>query len=221
MRKQELRRSKRRKVKGKYHRVVDATNPFPVSPDRKRKYDNEEGEGSLIEELVHVSENYVSDEDPDYNPDDDEGEDSVDSLEDEDDDEDEADEDEEQHESEAKMSEEQDESEATMSGEQDESEAKMSEEHEAVTQGSSLQEATQPKQTAVVNGVGKKGKGEQTAAKNYSKTETKPEVTSTKAAQVKNAGKTAIGAKKAEAMKANGTTGKECGGDAVEGRIVI
>lgn len=209
MRKQELRRSKRRKVKGKYHRVVDATNPFPVSPDRKRKYDNEEGEGSLIEELVHVSENYVSDEDPEYNPDDEEEEESVDSLEDEDDDEDEADEDEERHESEAKMSEEQDESEAKMSGEQNESEVKMSEEHEAVTQGSSLQETTQPKQTAVVNGVEKKGKGVQTT-------------TTTKAAQVKtDAGKTAIGAKKAEAMKTNGTTGKECGGNTVEGRIVI
>ena len=221
MRKQELRRSKRRKVKGNYRRVVDATNPFPVSPDRKRKYENQEGDGSLIEELVHVSENYVSDEDPDYNPDNDEGEDSVDSLEDEDDDEDEADEDEEQHESEAKMTEEKDESEAKLSEEQDESKTKVSEEPEAATQGSSLQETTQPKQTAVAHGVGKKGKGVQTTTKNCNKTETKPEVTSTKAAQVKNAGKTAIGAKKAEAMKANGTTGKECGSDTVEGRIVI
>ena len=198
VRKQKLRRSKRRTVKGKYTRVVDATNPFPVSPERKRKYDNEEGEGSLIEELIHISENYVSDEDSDYNPDNDEGEDSVDSLEDEDedDDEEEADEDEEQDETEAKMSE-----------EQNESGGKMSDEHEAATQ--ETKETTQPEQKAIVNGVGKKEKGEQPTAKNCSKTETKLEVSATKVAQVKNAEQTAIGAKnkeeKAEAMK--GTKG--------------
>lgn len=47
--------------------MMDGTDAFSVSPDRKRKY--EQGEGTLIEELIHISENYDSDEDPDYIPD--------------------------------------------------------------------------------------------------------------------------------------------------------
>ena len=75
-------------MKGDYHRIIDASEPFSVSPDRKRKYDKEEGEEALIEELIHVSESYKSDEDADYVPDDDEDEESE-SSEDEDDDDDE------------------------------------------------------------------------------------------------------------------------------------
>ena len=93
-RKQKLRRSKRLSVKGDYHRIIDASEPFPVSPDRKRKYDKEEGEEALIEELIHVSESYKSDEDADYVPDDDEDEESESSEEDDDEDEDDDDDDE-------------------------------------------------------------------------------------------------------------------------------
>jgi len=87
-RKQKLRRSKRLTVKGDYHRIIDASEPFPVSPDRKRKYDKEEGEEALIEELIHVSESYKSDEDADYVPDDDEDEESESSEDDDDEDDD-------------------------------------------------------------------------------------------------------------------------------------
>ena len=87
-RKQKLRRSKRLTVKGDYHRIIDASEPFLVSPERKRKYDKEEGEEALIEELIHVSESYKSDEDSDYVPDDDEDEESESSEDDDDEDDD-------------------------------------------------------------------------------------------------------------------------------------
>lgn len=83
-RKQKLRRSTRYKPKGDYHRIIEASEPFPVSPERKRKFDKEEGEETLTVELINVRQDYASDEDPDYVPDDDEQEDSE-SLEDEDD----------------------------------------------------------------------------------------------------------------------------------------
>ena len=101
-RRQNLRRSKRRKVKGNYHRMMDATDAFSVSPDRKRKY--EQGEGTLIEELIHVSENYDSDEDPDYIPDNDEDDSETSDDEEEDEGGDRADTKEEQNQSKTKVS---------------------------------------------------------------------------------------------------------------------
>ena len=62
-------RSSRYKPKAEYSRIIDASQPFPVSPERKRRYDREDEDGALIVELIHVSEDYVSDEDPDYVPD--------------------------------------------------------------------------------------------------------------------------------------------------------
>lgn len=80
--KHEPRRSKRQ-VKGNYRRMVNEADPFASSPDRKRKYEQGESEGTLTEQLVYVSDSYVSDEDPDFHPDDDE--DSEASTEDEED----------------------------------------------------------------------------------------------------------------------------------------
>ena len=79
-------RSTRYKPKAEYSRIIDASQPFPVSPERKRRYDREAEDGALIVELIHVSEDYVSDEDPDYVPDEADLEKSE-SSEDEDDDE--------------------------------------------------------------------------------------------------------------------------------------
>ncbi|XP_068739709.1 nucleolar protein 58-like isoform X2 [Montipora capricornis] len=80
--KDEPRRSKRQ-LKGNYRRMVNEADPFASSPDRKRKYEQGESEGTLTEQLVYVSDSYVSDEDPDFHPDDDE--DSEASTEDEED----------------------------------------------------------------------------------------------------------------------------------------
>jgi len=194
--KQKLRRSKRHKAKGDYRRIVDASNPFPVSPDRKRKFDKEEGEGTLIEELIHVSENYVSDEDPDYVPNNDEEEETESS---EDDDDDEADEGNEADEGEE---------------EEDDSEAKKSEELETTSQASS-QGTTQSKQTVGVNGVEKKEHGEHCKPNTSVKTGAKKkEVSPTKAAQLQQGEKKAelkitdakTEEEKAEATKADDST---------------
>ena len=83
-RKQKPRRSTRYKPKGDYHRIIEASEPFPVSPERKRKFDKEDGEETLTVALISVPQDYASDEDPDYVPDPDEQEDSE-SLEDDDD----------------------------------------------------------------------------------------------------------------------------------------
>ena len=85
-RKQKLRRSTRYKPKGDYHRIIEASEPFPVSPERKRKFDKEDGEEALTVELISVRRDYASDEDPDYVPDDDEQEDSEPSEDDDDED---------------------------------------------------------------------------------------------------------------------------------------
>ena len=83
-RKQKLRRSTRYKAKGEYHRIIEASEPFPISPERKRKFDKEDDEETLTVELINVTQDYASDEDPDFVPDADEQEDSE-SLEDDDD----------------------------------------------------------------------------------------------------------------------------------------
>lgn len=59
-------RSTRYKPKAEYSRIIDASQPFPVSPERKRRYDREDEDNTSIVELIHVSEDYISDEDPDY-----------------------------------------------------------------------------------------------------------------------------------------------------------
>ncbi|XP_015763032.1 PREDICTED: uncharacterized protein LOC107342090 [Acropora digitifera] len=69
--KEEPRRSTR-KVKGNYRRMVNEADPFATSPDRKRKYQQGENEGALTEQLVNVNDHYVSEDEPDYVPDDDE-----------------------------------------------------------------------------------------------------------------------------------------------------
>ena len=83
-RKQKPRRSTRYKAKGDYHRIIEASEPFPISPERKRKFDKEDDEETLTVELINVTQDYASDEDPDFVPDADEQEDSE-SLEDDDD----------------------------------------------------------------------------------------------------------------------------------------
>lgn len=196
-RKQKLRRSQRQKVKGDYRRIVEASDPFPVSPDRKRKYDKEEGEGTLIEELIHVSENYVSDEDPDYVPGDEEEEDSEASE----DDDDEADGDEE----------------ADDDGGQDESEARISDE-QAVTSQASSQEPTQSKQTTTVNGVEEKEHGEKSTRKNDATPGQAAELTQ----DAKKAEAQITAAKnKAEKPESDDNSDKKNGVSKVEGRIVI
>ena len=52
--------------------MVNEADPFVTSPDRKRKYQQEENEGALTEQLVNVNDDYVSEDEPDYVPDDDE-----------------------------------------------------------------------------------------------------------------------------------------------------
>ena len=86
-RKQKPRRSTRYKPKGDYHRIIEASEPFPISPERKRKFDKDDGEETITVELINVPQDYASDEDPDYVPDPDEEEDSE-SLEDDGDDDD-------------------------------------------------------------------------------------------------------------------------------------
>ena len=85
-RKQKPRRSTRYKAKGDYHRIIEASEPFPVSPERKRKFDKEDSEETLTVELISISQDYVSDEDPDFVPDEDEQEASESSEDDDDDD---------------------------------------------------------------------------------------------------------------------------------------
>ena len=80
-RKPKPRRSTRHKPKGDYHRIIEASEPFPVSPERNRKFDKE----TLTVELISISQDYVSDEDPDFVPDEDEQEESESSEEDDDD----------------------------------------------------------------------------------------------------------------------------------------
>ncbi|PFX34893.1 hypothetical protein AWC38_SpisGene133 [Stylophora pistillata] len=83
-------RSTRYKPKAEYSRIIDASQPFPVSPERKRRYDREDEDNTSIVELIHVSEDYISDEDPDYVPD----KADLESSEDEEDDDEDDDEDE-------------------------------------------------------------------------------------------------------------------------------
>ena len=52
--------------------MVNEADPFATSPDRKRKYQQGENEGALTEQLVNVNDHYVSEDEPDYVPDDDE-----------------------------------------------------------------------------------------------------------------------------------------------------
>ena len=52
--------------------MVNKADPFATSPDRKRKCQQGENEGALTEQLVYVNDDYVSEDDPDYVPDDDE-----------------------------------------------------------------------------------------------------------------------------------------------------
>ena len=87
-RKQKPLRSTRYKAKGDYHRIIEASEPFPVSPERKPKFDKEDGEETLTVELISISEDYVSDKDPDFVPDEDEQEESESSEDDDDDDDD-------------------------------------------------------------------------------------------------------------------------------------
>ena len=75
-RKQRPRRSTRYKPKGDYHRIIEASEPFPISPERKRKFDKEDGEETLTVALISIPQDYVSDEDPDFVPDGDEQEES-------------------------------------------------------------------------------------------------------------------------------------------------
>ena len=85
-RKQRPRRSTRYKPKGDYHRIIEASEPFPISPERKRKFDKEDGEETLTVALISIPQDYVSDEDPDFVPDADEQEESSsETLEDDDD----------------------------------------------------------------------------------------------------------------------------------------
>ncbi len=131
-RKQRLRRSTRYKPKCDYQRIIEASEPFPVSPERKRKYDKEEGEETLIVELINVHEDYVSDEDPDYVPDNDEQDDSSESSEDDDDDDEEDNED----------------------VDEDDEQAKIFDVDETKAKGSSPQKAGQSKEAGEVNGEG-------------------------------------------------------------------
>lgn len=209
---QKPRRSSRYKAKPEYSRMIDASEPFTVSPERKRRYDREdEEEDVLIVELVNVSEDYVSDEDPDYVPDKDELEKSE-SSEDEDDDEDEDNENEEQG---------------------DNKELETVEE----TTGSkeiSPHTATQPKESGEEMNEGQNGEAKNPSKQNISdKDKTKNKETATKGGEAnhceKNGGKE-IEAKNLDSQKkekdtlkmaAKSTQKNGTPGNKVQGRIVV
>lgn len=64
-----LQKSKRTKQSAHSHRLLTTTNPFPVtSPDKKRKRNQGNTDEATIYELLCVDETYVSEEDPDFDP---------------------------------------------------------------------------------------------------------------------------------------------------------
>ena len=134
-RKQRPRRSTRYKPKGDYHRIIEASEPFPISPERKRKFDKEDSEETLTVAFISIPQDYVSDEDPDFVPDADEQESSSETLEDDDD------EDNTEYENEG----------SEQNGSQ---EGTVSEEADTKARVNSSRNGVPPKETGVVHGEG-------------------------------------------------------------------
>lgn len=136
---------------------MDASQPFPVSPDRKRKKDKEEGDDTLIVELIAVSNDYVSDEDPNYDPDNDE-EGESESSEDDDDEEENGDENGDENESD---------------GQDENDEAEISDANETKAKEISPQKAPQTNDAGVEMNGGENVEAENPSKQNISnKTET-------------------------------------------------
>ena len=195
-RKQKLRRSSRYKPKCDYQRIIDASEPFPVSPERKRKYDKEDEEETLIVQLIDVNEDYVSEEDPDYVPDNDEQEESE-SSEEEEDHEDESEDDEE-----VKIS---DKSEAKMKGMSPEKEAQSKEAEVKVSEKETVSSKNETKKEK--DASSKTGEiSDHSVKKEIKKIEAKSPVSQ----EVEN-----------DAAKVTSSTEKNGGASKNEGRIIV
>lgn len=201
---------------------MDASQPFPVSPDRKRKYDKKEGDDTLIVELIAVSNDYVSDEDPNYDPDNDEEGESESSEDDDDDEEENGDENGDENEND---------------GQDENDEAEISDANETKAKEISPQKAPQTNDAGVEMNGGENVEAENPSKQNISnKTETgKKETSPAKAAEpnhkdnenntegkkfeVKNP--VAQESKITSTQTAAESTKKNGGASLVEGRLVV